>query len=424
MKLLSDYHTHSKYSRWLHGKNTIEEIAIEANEAGLEEVAITDHGFKHLFRTNKENIKKARKEIDEINKWSKTKVLLGLEADIISENGDLDVDPETMAMLDILIIGYHRMIKTNFAGFFGAQPKTPEAREKVTRAFVNAINKNPVSIVAHVNSILNADLYEIGVACREKDVLVEINNRHTNWTEDEVNDLVASGCAFVVDSDAHKRADVGVADHAFELIKKYNIPHEYIANVEFSEDEQDEDEKEINSYFKIRKEKEAELEDKKIALQKKEETEFTEKLSDEMEEALEKIAHERGYVNYERAHRQTVNDDIKIQVAPDEEYEKLVEEAQEYLRDNGVSLNDTIEDVENTETFDSNLNDTPKQDASAQVQDEISHEDAIINLVKSAPKKEIKAEESVEIKTAETKTTKSKAQTKFNPLGILNDDDK
>ncbi|MBP3581757.1 MAG: PHP domain-containing protein, partial [Clostridia bacterium] len=140
MRLISDYHTHSKYSRFFHGRNKIMEMAISANAMGLSEIGITDHGFKHLFRTNKAKLKKARAEIDEINTWSKTKVLLGVEADIISEDGKLDVDNETLAMLDILVIGYHRMIKTNFAGFFGNVPNTEEARKRCTRAFINAIN--------------------------------------------------------------------------------------------------------------------------------------------------------------------------------------------------------------------------------------------------------------------------------------------
>ena len=84
MKLLSDYHTHSKNSRFGHGKDTIEAMVYRANELGLEELAITDHGLKNFFGTNKEKLKKARVLIDDINTWSKTKILLGIEADILN----------------------------------------------------------------------------------------------------------------------------------------------------------------------------------------------------------------------------------------------------------------------------------------------------------------------------------------------------
>ena len=62
MKLLADLHTHSTNSRFKHGKSSIEEMAIEANEVGLVEIGVTDHGYQHLFRTSKEKLKEARIE--------------------------------------------------------------------------------------------------------------------------------------------------------------------------------------------------------------------------------------------------------------------------------------------------------------------------------------------------------------------------
>ena len=43
-------------------------MAIEANEIGLVEIGITDHGYQHFFRTSKEKLKQARKIVDDINK--------------------------------------------------------------------------------------------------------------------------------------------------------------------------------------------------------------------------------------------------------------------------------------------------------------------------------------------------------------------
>lgn len=294
MKLFADYHTHSKNSRFLHGKNSIMEMAIAANEMGLSEIAITDHGYKHLFRTNKDKIKKAREEIDEINSWSKTKVLLGIEADIISEDGTIDVDNETLSMLDLLVVGYHKMIKTDFANFFGQTPKTEESKVRCTNAFVNCINRYPVTMVSHLDSILTTDMYRIGCACRDKNVMIEINNRHTRWTKEQVDELVASGCLFAVCSDAHRREDVGRAEHAFNIIKKYEIPTEYVVNVEFDESEKTEDHKEADYYYSIYREKQNEKLGKEIAEEEKKLTEFTETLSPEMEKALSEIAKEKG----------------------------------------------------------------------------------------------------------------------------------
>lgn len=338
MKLLADLHTHSKYSGLFHAKDTIEQMVIAANEMGLEEIAITDHGYKHLCGTNIFNIVKAREEIDEINKWSKTKVLLGIEADIIAEDGTLDIDDDTIPFLDILLIGYHRLIKTDFANFFGGQKKTKEAIKKATNAYINAIDRYPVTAVTHLDSILTTDLYEIGKACAEKGVMVEINNRHTKWTEDQVNDLLASGCMFIVSSDAHKRDSVGHVDRAFKLIKKYNIPSHLIGNVYFEENEKSEDDKEIDEYYSIYQMKQKEKQEKEEAKEVKKKTQFSNSLSDEMETKLREIAKEKG-LYYDEIKED--EEDIEIYRKQFDitmlETEDLIKQAKEFLNKNALN---------------------------------------------------------------------------------------
>ncbi len=329
MKLLADLHTHSKNSRFNHGKNTIEEMAIAANEMGLVEIGITDHGYAHFFRTTKLKVKQARKIVDEINTWSKTKVLLGIEADIISEDGELDIDNETLAMLDILVVGYHKMIFTNFANFFGKVPKTKEAKQKCTNAFVNCINRYPVTMVSHLDSILTTDLYEIGKACSERGTLVEINNRHTKWTEKQVEDLIASGCMFAVSSDAHSRDKVGDVDKAFEIIRKYNIPSERIANVEFMEEEKSEIDRKYTAYQSVYEQLAKNKKEKEEAIETKKKTEITGALSDEMENALKEIAAEKG-LKYQEQKPEVVEEEY-IKNMSDEEV-RLLRQAEEVIR--------------------------------------------------------------------------------------------
>lgn len=329
MKLLADLHTHSKNSRFNHGKNTIEEMAIAANEMGLVEIGITDHGYAHFFRTTKAKIRQARKIVDEINTWSKTKVLLGIEADIISEDGTLDIDNETLAKLDILVVGYHKMIFTDFANFFGKTPRTPEARKKCTNAFINAINKYPVTMVSHLDSILKTDLYEIGKVCRQRGTLVEINNRHNKWTEKQIDDLIASGCLFAVSSDAHSREKVGDVDRALEFIRKYNIPSERVANVEFSEEEKSEADRQFTAYQSVYEQLAKNRKEKEEAIEVKKKTEITGQLSDEMEKALKDIATEKG-LDYQEKKQETVEEEYMKNMT-DEEIE-LLHQAEEYIR--------------------------------------------------------------------------------------------
>lgn len=329
MKLIADYHTHSKNSRFGHGKSSIEEMALEANERGLAEIGITDHGYAHFFRTTKEKIKKARELIDDINEWSKTKVLLGIEADIISDDGTLDVDNETLAMLDILIISYHRMTFTNFANFFGVAKKTKEAKQRCTNAFINAIKKYPVTIVAHLDSILTTDLYEIGKVCAERGTMVEINNRHTKWNEKQVEDLIASGCLFVVSSDAHTREKVAEVDRAIEYIKKYNIPSERVVNIEFSEEEKSEADREFTVYKTIYDQLEKTKREKEEKMEIKRKTEITGNLSAEMEAELRKIAGQKG-LKYEERKSDVVDSGYMKSIS--ELDQDLIDEAEEYIR--------------------------------------------------------------------------------------------
>lgn len=329
MKLIADLHTHSKNSRFGHGKNSIEEMAIEANEIGLVEIGITDHGYAHFFRTSKQKIKEARKIVDEINEWSKTKVLLGVEADIISEDGTIDIDNETLSMLDILIVGYHRMTFTDFANFFGKTKKTAEAKQKCTNAFINAIKKYPVTIVSHLDSVLTTDLYEIGKVCYERGTLVEINNRHTKWTEKQMNDLLDSGCLFVISSDAHERKKVGDVDKAMEYIKKYNIPSERVANIEFTEEEKSEQDRAYTIYKSVYEQLESTKKKKETEIERREQTEITGKLSDEMEQKLSEIAREKG-LHYEPYKKETVDESYAKNVFD----EDLLGQAGDYIKEN------------------------------------------------------------------------------------------
>lgn len=307
MKLTADFHSHSRYSRFNHGKDTIEEMVHQANELGLKEFAITDHGYKNFFGTSKEKMKRARKVIDDINVWSKTKILLGIEADLLNTSGDIDIDEETLELIDILIVGYHRMIKTDFAGYFGNQRKSQNAIDKATNAYIHAIETYPITILSHLDSVLTTDLYRIGCACRENGVMVEINNRHLNWSKEQIEALIKSDCMFVVNSDAHCRDDVGVVNRAIDFIKKYNIPSQNIANMEFTEDEMTIEDLENNVYYDIYQQR---LKQQKDRMSKSNIKNGGGKLSKEMEDALQQIANEQGIKDYQRSDKEITPEDI------------------------------------------------------------------------------------------------------------------
>lgn len=410
MKLIADLHTHSKYSRFFHGKNTIEQMVIAANEIGLKEIAITDHGYKHLFGTNVVKIVKARDEIDEINKWSSTKVLLGIEADIISEDGTLDIDDDTAQLVDVLLIGYHKLIKTDFANFFGGQKKTKAAIQKVTNAYINAIKRYPVTIVTHLDSILKTDLYQIGKACAENDVMVEINNRHCNWTQEQVHDLVASGCMFIVSSDAHKSDAVGEVSNAFKLIEKYDIPRDMIANIELEEHEKTDEDREVDELFSLYRQKQQAIEEKEQALAVKKKTEFTNSLSDEMEDKLREIAQEQG-LKYEsvKDDEEDFSDTFNRFNVRFRETEELIRQARNFLNEHALHefdsqnskvkaddqfIIDQLDEKEKTELSSEiqQIENVQKQEVSVESQTpakvELSEDEKVLGIIQKKPVQE------------------------------------
>ena len=113
MALVADYHTHTKYSRNNHGKGTIEENVRVAYEKGLRQIAITDHGFNQkMFGVKRKFIPQMKKEIEEATECYPIEVLLGVEANIISSQGDIDIVDSDYKHLDILLCGFHRLVKS------------------------------------------------------------------------------------------------------------------------------------------------------------------------------------------------------------------------------------------------------------------------------------------------------------------------
>jgi putative hydrolase len=106
MEYYGDYHTHSRYSD---GRQSLEDIVNAAIEKGLREIAITDHGplAAVIGVKGETKYRKIRREIENLNVKDKINVLLGAEANIRDLKGNLDINPDIIEDLDILIAGLH-----------------------------------------------------------------------------------------------------------------------------------------------------------------------------------------------------------------------------------------------------------------------------------------------------------------------------
>jgi putative hydrolase len=242
MKIFADYHTHTLYS---HGKGTIRENVDRAIELGLREIGISDHGPRHfLYGIKLKNLDKMRAEIDSINKsQDKIKVKLGLEANIISIKGELDIDDSIASKLDMVLAGYHfgafpknigQGIKIHGRNYLARYFPSVDRKARVfnTEAVVNAIYNNKIDILTHPGAKANIDTREVAKAAAERGTALEINSSHGHLTVEYIRVAMKEGVKFVISSDAHSPAEVGSVDSGIRRAIEAGLSVGQIINAE------------------------------------------------------------------------------------------------------------------------------------------------------------------------------------------------
>ncbi|MDF2533197.1 MAG: His2 [Clostridia bacterium] len=238
--LYADYHTHTIYS---HGTGTIMDNVMAAKSKGLTEIAITDHGIRHFtFGVKKKNIAKMRDEVDRINAHCDgVKVLLGMECNVISTEGDIDMNDEIRKYLDILLVGYHMMVMPkalkdawNIYGlnylekFFSYN--TEKVKEKNTIAIAKAIEKHKIDIITHPGARIPIDTAYIAQIAAKAGTALEINSHSSAMRAEHVKAAAKYGVKFVIDSDAHKPEDVGRLDNGLRIALEAGLDSSQIIN--------------------------------------------------------------------------------------------------------------------------------------------------------------------------------------------------
>lgn len=233
MRLTGDYHTHSKYSRNNHGKNTIAEMVATAEQKGLSSYGISDHGPAHfLFGIRRKNIDKAKSELESLKKETKLNLFFGIEANLIKKDGGIDLSEQEIEKLDLLLVGYHRGTITNFYSKIRNLFNLKKQKQINTQAYINCLNKYHVDILTHINEYIRVDVEAVARAAKERGTLIELNNKHIRFNAQEAEGLKRSGCKFIISSDAHKKEDIARVDRAMEFVQKYSIDPEKIVNID------------------------------------------------------------------------------------------------------------------------------------------------------------------------------------------------
>lgn len=240
--IIADYHTHTRHS---HGTGSVLDNVRAAMAKGLREVAITDHGPASLFGTGvasldafdaiRQEVARARSQYPDV------RVLLGAEANVVSEDGEIDIPPELQDRLDIVLVGLHPWVRWKPAASgltllglnaISAWTSSSRARERNTRALVNAVLHNKVHVVTHPGYRLPIDTAALAAACAATGCAMEINAGHEHTTVEYIRIARRQGARFALGSDAHSPERVGDLARAARLAEAAGLGPDEIVNAE------------------------------------------------------------------------------------------------------------------------------------------------------------------------------------------------
>ncbi len=244
MLIKSDLHTHTIYSD---GKSTIEQNVIAARKKGLKRIAITDHGPNHKgFGIKRNGLKHMRDIVDEMNlKYDDIQILLGIEANILNENGDIDVYDDMKQYLDIILAGYHfgsfsgnLLADVVFHGNNLLKNKSKKIYEKAkrinTNAFVNAMKRHDIDIITHPGAKGPLDMHVVAKVAKQTNTALEISaSRHKYLTFEDILIAKQYDVDFTINSDAHITSNIGGLDGGIKRALDAGINIETIVNNRF-----------------------------------------------------------------------------------------------------------------------------------------------------------------------------------------------
>ncbi|GAA0251842.1 phosphatase [Faecalicatena contorta] len=220
-----DIHTHTIASG--HASTaTITDMAKAAASRNLKMLGISDHGpatcgggkpsyFRSLSYAQKERLG--------------VEMLYGAEANILNNDGKLDLENSILAKLDYVIASIHKPVKK------------PGTMEENTDAYIAAMKNPYVRIIGHCDDVkYPVDYLEIVKAAMKYDVLLEINNSSLSPDgyrgDTRFNDLMILNLCrhyhypVIFASDSHGTKHVGDFTFSLELAQLAGMPDSLIMN--------------------------------------------------------------------------------------------------------------------------------------------------------------------------------------------------
>lgn len=224
IKDILDTHTHTLASG--HAYGTIRENAQAAAKKGLELLAITDHAPKLWGSCQTiyfQNLKVVDRHAYDVE------LLMGVELNILDEQGNIDLPLRTLKQMDLTIASLH------------VPCITPGSRKFNTEACINAMKNPYVNILGHPDDPrYPVDYRALAQAAKEYEVLLELNNsslrpggsrKNARGFDAEMLKLCMEyQTPIVIGSDAHVDTDIGRHDEALELLEEIGFPEKLVVN--------------------------------------------------------------------------------------------------------------------------------------------------------------------------------------------------
>jgi DNA polymerase (family 10) len=199
------------------GKHTLAEMVEGCRKLGYEYVAITDHtkAVRVAGGLTKAGFRKQAHAIDAIRKrMSKPFVFMGAEVDIL-DDGSLDLDDETLAAFDVVLVSVHSKFNLSKA--------------EMTRRIVRAIRHPRVHILGHPTGRLlgkrepyPVDMSEVIKAAHGHGVMLEINAQPDRLDLNDVYIQMAreAGVKLVINTDAHRTQELGCMRYGVDQARR------------------------------------------------------------------------------------------------------------------------------------------------------------------------------------------------------------
>ncbi len=251
---MADWHTHTNRSGgwgYNHGGGTLSDNLFQGNAKGLIEVGVADHGpgmLPWLGVCDEGQLLKSKEEASALNRqmeWQgiDTRVRVGVEANVMTLDGGLDVSRGLLKQLDYALVGLHQLVWPrqwrDWHGIFfrnylvpgGFRAVKKRARLANTKALKEAIlTHKEIDAITHPGLKMPIDTGELAEAAEKAGVALEINSSHRQANLDYIDVARGQGVDFVVGSDAHHPSRVGDFQWAEAVITKAGLAPEEIRN--------------------------------------------------------------------------------------------------------------------------------------------------------------------------------------------------